>query len=93
MATGVPTDNPCERKLIAAWVHPDHRGQAVAVALVESVQQWAKADGAAKASLWVTQTNQSAVRLYQRLGFERTGLNKPLLSNPRLTEDQMALWL
>lgn len=93
MAAGVPSDEPDERKLLAAWVHPDHRGHAVAAALVDAVRRWARAEGAAKLSLWVAQTNRPAVRLYQRLGFEPTGHSKPLPSNPRLTEDQMVLHL
>jgi GNAT superfamily N-acetyltransferase len=61
MAAGAPSDKPDERRLIAAWVHPDHRGRSVAVALVEAVLQWARAEGAVQVSLWVTQTNQPAV--------------------------------
>lgn len=93
MAAGVPTDKPDERKLIAAWVHPDHRGHGVAAALVEGVQRWARAERAVRLSLWVTQTNQPAVHLYRRLGFAPTGHNKPLPSDPRLTEDQLVLHL
>ena len=93
MAAGIPSGQPDERKLIAAWVHPDHRGHAVAAALVEAVQQWARTEGAGKVSLWVTQTNQPAVRLYRRLGFEPTGQSKPLPSDPRLIEDQLFLYL
>ncbi len=51
--------------------------------------QWARAEGAAQVSLWVTQTNEPAVRLYERLGFAPTGASKPLPSDPRLTEDQL----
>src|SRR3954447_3380934 len=91
MAAGVPSGQPDERKLIAAWVHPDHRGHGVAAALVEAIQQWARTEGAGKVSLWVTQTNQPAVCLYRRLGFERTGQSKPLPSDPQLIEDQLVL--
>lgn len=93
MAAGVPTDDPDERQLIAAWVHPDHRGHGVASALVAAVQHWARAEQASRLSLWVTQTNQPAVRLYRRLGFASTGQSKPLPSQPRLTEDQLVLQL
>lgn len=82
MAAGVASDELDERKLIATWVHPDHRGHAVAAALVKAVQQWARDEGAVRVSLWVTQTNQPAVRLYQRLGFAPTGHSKALPSNP-----------
>jgi ribosomal protein S18 acetylase RimI-like enzyme len=90
IVAGVPTDAPDERKLIAAWIHPDHRGHGVAAALVEAVQRWARAERAMRLSLWVTQTNQPAVNLYRRLGFTPTGHSKPLPSDPRLTEDGRA---
>jgi GNAT superfamily N-acetyltransferase len=93
MAAGVPTDDPDERKLIAAWVHPDHRGHGVAAALVEAVQRWAREEQAVRLSLWVTQTNQPAVQLYRRLGFAPTGFTKPLPSDPRFTEDHLVLYL
>jgi ribosomal protein S18 acetylase RimI-like enzyme len=93
IAAGVPIGQPDERRLIAAWVHPDHRGHAVGAALVEAVQQWAKAEGAGKLSLWVTRTNEPAIRLYRRLGFEPTGQSKPLASDPRLIEDQLVAYL
>ena len=91
LAAGVNGDQSGERKLIAAWVHPDHRRSGVASALIESLKEWARADGAARLTLWVARTNDSAVRLYRRHHFMPTGRSKPLPSNPALIEDELAL--
>lgn len=53
--------------------------------------RWARAERAVRLSLWVTRTNEPAVRLYRRLGFSATGHSKPLPSDPRLTQDQLVL--
>jgi len=85
---GVRTD---ERKLIAMWVHPDHRGTGVASALLEAVRSRARDDGATRLTLWLTRTNDTAANLYRRAGFTTTGDSKPLPSDPSLTEDELAL--
>ena len=72
--------------LVSMWVHPSARGRRVGEALVEAVVAWAVAGGAAQVHLWVTEGNASALRLYQRCGFEPTGETAPLPSDPRLTE-------
>lgn len=89
LAAGLATDDPGERRLIAMWVDPEHRCHAVAASLVDAVRRWARDDGAARLSLWVTRTNEPATRLYRRLGFTAMGRSKPLASNPLLVEDQL----
>jgi len=73
-------------ELVSMWVHPSARGRRVGEALVEAVVAWAVAGGAAQVHLWVTEGNASALRLYQRCGFDPTGETAPLPSDPRLTE-------
>lgn len=93
MAAGIDGDEDCERSLVAAWVHPDHRGRGVASDLLAAVKRWARDDGATRLTLWVTRTNEAAVQLYRRHGFTKSGKSKPLPSNTALVEDELALEL
>lgn len=77
--------------LISMWVHPAHRGQGVGKQLVESVVDWARERGLERVSLWVTESNASAIALYTRCGFMSTGETQPLPSNPALFEQRMVL--
>lgn len=91
IAAGVSGTSQDERKLIAMWLHPGHRGADASTALLTAVQNWALRDGAITLMLWVTRGNHAATRLYRRAGFSETGAYKPLPSNPALIEDQLAL--
>jgi len=93
MAAGVAGQTSAERKLVALWVAPDWRGRSTAERLVGSVLKWAQSGGVQRVTLWVTDGNTSAQRLYQRFGFEETGVRKPLPSNPALTGVEMVLEL
>jgi GNAT superfamily N-acetyltransferase len=75
--------------LVSMWVHPSARRQGVGEALVEAVAGWARAQGAARLRLWVTETNGPARRLYERCGFTPTGELQPLPHDPRVTEIAM----
>lgn len=91
IAAGISGATEDERKLIAMWVHPDHRGGGASTALLTAVRTWALNGGATTLVLWVTRGNHPAARLYQRAGFVETGGRKPLPSDPTLLEDEMAL--
>jgi GNAT superfamily N-acetyltransferase len=93
MAAGIGADLPSERRLVAAWVDPGHRRLGAGSALVSTVVDWARQEGAARLTLWVTRTNGSALDLYRRHGFTGTGRSQPLPSHPALTEDQLVLEL
>jgi GNAT superfamily N-acetyltransferase len=80
--TGVPG----RHDLISMWVHPDHRGRGLAVALVGAVVDLARAEGAAEVELWVVDGNDAAAHLYTKCGFAPTGRSQPLPSNPTLIE-------
>lgn len=72
--TGVP--DPHEeggREVVAMWVDPAHRGSGLAGALLDSVIDWAEADGAHGVALWVAGDNSRARALYERTGFTVTG--------------------
>ena len=93
MAAGVAGQTSAERKLVALWVAPDWRGRNTAERLVASVLTWAQSGSVQRVTLWVTDGNTSAQRLYQRFGFEETGVRKPVPSNPALTGVEMVLEL
>jgi ribosomal protein S18 acetylase RimI-like enzyme len=59
--------------LVSMWVSPQARGSGAAEQLVQAVCAAARADGATRIRLWVTDANPRAQAFYQRLGFCRTG--------------------
>jgi RimJ/RimL family protein N-acetyltransferase len=59
-------------EVVSVWVDPAWRGRGLATALIEPVIAWAVANGATRATLWVHDQNEAAIRVYERLGFERT---------------------
>ena len=76
--------------LVSMWVRPSARGLGAGQALVEAAASWAKARGFGSLSLWVTESNAPARRLYERCGFSPTGERQPLPSDPSLTEIRMS---
>ena len=93
MAAGLDGDTAEECRLVAMWVHPGYRGREVGSRLVTQVAQWARGAGADHLVLWVAGGNDAARQLYQRHGFTETGIDKPLPSNPAISEEQMRLRL
>ncbi len=77
--------------LISMWVAPEHRGHGVGRSLVEAVIDWARAAGYDRLRLDVVRGQDSAVRLYGRLGFRPTGRSTPMPRDPSLMEDEMVL--
>ena len=59
--------------IVGLAVAPGDRRRGVASALLAAAEQHARARGARKLSLRVLSTNGSAMRLYERHGFEREG--------------------
>lgn len=87
MATGL---EDAERRLdlVGMFVEPAARGRQVGGALVESVAAWARGRGR-QLHLWVTTTNEPALRLYRRSGFRPTGRTQPMDHTPSLLELEM----
>jgi len=56
--------------ILLLYVHPNHRRQGIATALLETAHQWAKAQGYSQVSLQVFSSNHAAQALYQKLGYE-----------------------
>lgn len=59
--------------LVSMWVSPRHRGRGIADGLVAAVIALARADGAHRLTLWVTDANARAIAFYQRMGFRSSG--------------------
>jgi ribosomal protein S18 acetylase RimI-like enzyme len=75
-----------EAHLVSMWVRPSARGHAVGEALVGASVDWVKARDLDALTLWVTESNGAARRLYERCGFAPTGERQPLPSDPTLPE-------
>jgi ribosomal protein S18 acetylase RimI-like enzyme len=89
--TVVAPDDAANAELVSMWVAPQARGQGVGRQLVAAVIEWVRQHHAASVCLWVTETNTLARRLYESVGFVRSGERQPLPSNPSLSE--VAMWL
>ena len=79
--------------LISMWVAPAARGKGVGRALVDEVIAWARAEQMRALTLWVTEGNDGARRLYERCGFTPTGRTQPLPRRQSLIEHEMSLVL
>lgn len=71
-ATRLP-ENAHVLSVFGLAVDPGARRRGVAAALLSSAEELARSRGARKLSLRVLSTNQSAISLYERLGFRREG--------------------
>jgi GNAT superfamily N-acetyltransferase len=80
---------PGSRDLVSMWVSPAVRGRGVAGQLIESVAEWARADGAHELHLWVVVGNSSARAAYGRAGFVATGEQQPVRAVGQRVEERM----
>jgi ribosomal protein S18 acetylase RimI-like enzyme len=72
------------------WISPAARGRGLGERLIEAIIEWGRARGAGRMEFAVTETNEVAIALYQRLGFRPTGRRRALESYPELTGMFMA---
>jgi RimJ/RimL family protein N-acetyltransferase len=75
------------------WVAPSARGRGLGRELAEAVVGWARDRGFERLRLGVTAEAPAALRLYERLGFVRTGAARPLRSDSSLCEHELELEL
>jgi GNAT superfamily N-acetyltransferase len=61
--------------IFLVYVEPGHRRQGVGVALMQKAQLWAKIQGYTQISLQVFTTNQAAIDMYDRLGYEARSIS------------------
>jgi ribosomal protein S18 acetylase RimI-like enzyme len=78
-------------QLVSVWTAPTYRRQGVGCVLVNAVIAWARSRKARVLRLMVTQTNEPAIRFYERLGFAMTGRTEPYPNDPALAECEMSL--
>ena len=72
-----------ESDMMNVAVHPDHRRQGVAEALVLALAAELKAMGSRCLTLEVRASNAPAIALYEKLGFVQIGLRKNYYRNPK----------
>lgn len=63
-------------------VHPRFQGQGLGRRLLEYLIHWVKKQGASALLLEVRESNATAIRLYQRLGFVRVGRRENYYTYP-----------
>ena len=85
----VLADEPDATVVFAVYITPASRGSGVLTGLIETVAQWSVEAGRKELMLEVVVGNVRAVRAYERLGFEDTGVRVPHPVTPALTELQM----
>lgn len=71
ITTGI-VDDGGQSQLVSMWLERALRGQRLGESLVNAVVQWALDCGFERLSLWVSEDNGPAIRLYQRMGFQST---------------------
>jgi GNAT superfamily N-acetyltransferase len=74
---GIEPQSWKELRESAGFIHdvvvaPEAQRTGVASALVESACEWLRSIGAPRVMLWTAEKNDSAQRLFTRLGFRRT---------------------
>ena len=83
-------------RYVDAWhvmnvaVEPAHRRQGIAVALFERLFELTAADGRRGYTLEVRISNEAAIRLYERLGFQSRGVRRGYYTDNR--EDALIMW-
>lgn len=65
-----------EAEILTLGIHPDHRRQGHAAALVAAFELCAKDQGVEDMFLEVAATNKAAIALYERHGFREAGYRK-----------------
>jgi GNAT superfamily N-acetyltransferase len=79
--------------LIAVFVQPAWRRRGIAQQVSQAVVEWARERGAGEILLSVSDWNEGARRVYERLGFAATGITESLPWDASVTESQMRLEL
>ena len=76
--------------LISMWTAPTHRQQGIGRLLVNEVLDWTRKREVRLLRLMVVCNNDHAIKFYERLGFNKTGLTEPYPNDPALIEYEMS---
>lgn len=80
-------------QIISLWVKPTFRGQGIAKALVQKLQEIAPQHGLRKLSLQVATTQTNAIKLYEIMGFKNiTLLTENLRKGDRYLDEYLMVW-
>ena len=91
IASGMLDKDDAKRAhLLSMWVAPTHRRIGIGRSLVDVIVAWAGTQSVRVLQLLVTSNNDTAIRFYQRLGFEMTGWTEPYANDPTLSNYEMA---
>lgn len=80
-----------EGQITNVAVHPEHRGQGLGAAIVQTLIKHAKAERLATVTLEVRVSNVPAISLYKKFGFAEVGRRKGFYTKP--TEDALIMEL
>ena len=72
-----------EAQIINVATNLAHRGKGIAAEVIKFVFDECKKRGIISISLEVRESNESAISLYEKLGFDRVGTRKNFYTNPR----------
>ena len=72
-------------------VHPDYQGKKLGRFLLYAMMDWCRANGLAHMTLEVRPSNQRALALYKKTGFEEVGRRKGYYEENN--EDAIIMWL
>lgn len=86
--TTIP-DEPFVTVVFSVYLTPELRGGKVLASMVEAIADWSTAAGRHELMLEVVVGNWRAVRAYEKLGFQDTGLRLPHPTVPVMTQLQM----
>ena len=64
-------------------VHPDHRRRGIGEALIAALEEKLRDRGSKALTLEVRASNDPAIALYEKLGFQQVGLRKNYYRNPK----------
>jgi ribosomal-protein-alanine N-acetyltransferase len=83
-------------RYVDAWhvmnvaVHPEHQRRGIATALLEKLFERTRGDERRGYTLEVRVSNETAIRLYEKLGFDSRGIRRGYYTDNR--EDALIMW-
>jgi ribosomal protein S18 acetylase RimI-like enzyme len=89
--TREPNALPSECYMEYMWISPECRRKGMGGHMLTELLDILRESGMRTVRLWVLDGNDTAVRLYERLGFKSTGEVEPILTRPGRTEARMLL--
>lgn len=84
-------EQPETGALYGLWVAPEHRGEGIAMSLVQAAARQARADRRRWVTLWVATDNGRAVAFFSSVGFRPTEERRPMAGNHETLEIAMEL--